>query len=216
MIFITFEGCDGAGKTTLADAVAMDLFKRGYSVQSGFAPSFVFTTKRMARLTTAQEAAIFFDDLEERQREFDEIPERTILLQDRWAESTHVYQGLVGAASDGELRDHIYKRARQMTAPDLTIYLRVSPQIAAERIAERDGARPNIERLSDVIDAYDRLYRDSCSKFPYIAQIWSPSHVSGIWEQPVYRPLARAQFDEVVETVANLIIDKWKEKYGSE
>lgn len=192
---------------------AATIFFDALQARRGYAPGFVLTPHQMARLTPAQAATIFFDDLQAQQMDFDGIPERTILLQDRWAESAYVYQGLVDAASDGELRDAIYRRARQMTAPDLTIYLRVSPQIAAERIAERDGATPNIERLSDVIDAYDRLYRDSCSKFPYIAQIWSPSHVSGIWEQPVYRPLARAQFDEVVETVANLIIDKWKEKY---
>ena len=210
MIFITFEGCEGADKAALIDAVQTNLFNRDYSVLRGRLPNFAFNLTK---------SSVFDDPLTTKRfwkttkRQFADIPERTILLQDRWAESTYVYQGLVGAASDGELRDAIYRRARQMTAPDLTIYLRVSPQIAAERIAERDGATPNIERLSKVVDAYDRLYRDSCSKFSYIAQIWSPSHVSGIWEQPVYRPLARAQFDEVVETVANLIIDKWKEKY---
>jgi len=200
MIFVTFEGCDGAGKTTLADAVAMDLFKRGYSVQSGYAPSFIFTPHQMARLTPAQAATLFFDDLQSRERDFDEIPERTILLQDRWAESTYVYQGLVGAASDGELRDHIYKRARQMTAPDLTVFLPVSPQRAAQRIAARDKKPADIEHLTKIVAAYDRIY---CAGF-------------GIWDQRVYRPSGHAKFNEIVETVADLVIDKWKEKYGAQ
>ena len=200
MIFISFEGCDGAGKTTLAEAVTMDLFKRGYSVQSGYAPSFIFTPKRMAQLTAAQAATLFFDDLHERQRDFDEIPERTILLQDRWAESTYVYQGLVGAASDSELRDHIYKRARQMTAPDLTIFLPVSPQMAATRIELRDSVAPDIEHLTKIVAAYDRIY---CAGL-------------GIWDQRVYRPSNHATHNEIVETVANLTIDIWKEKYGSQ
>jgi thymidylate kinase len=152
MMFITIEGCNSAGKTTLAQAVAMNLSKRGYSVQSGYGPGFIFTPhqvarctptraatiffdalqarrgyapgfvltpRQMARLTPAQAATIFFDDLQAQQVDFDSIPERTILLQDRWAESTYVYQGLVGAASDSELRDAIYRRARQMTAPEL-------------------------------------------------------------------------------------------------
>jgi dTMP kinase len=199
MIFITFEGCDGAGKTTLAEAVTMDLFKRGYSVQSGYAPSFVFTPYQMARLTPAQAATLFFDDLQSRERDFDEIPERTILLQDRWAESTYIYQGLVGAATDGELRDDIYKRARQMTAPDLTVFLPVSPQVAAKRIHTRDGVDADIDRLTKIIAAYDRIY---CAGL-------------GIWDQRVYRPSAHATFDEIVSNVANLAIDKWEEKYGA-
>jgi len=210
MIFITFEGIDGAGKTTLADAVAMDLFKRGYSVQSGFAPSFIFTPHQriqMARLTPAETARVrafaatlFFDDLQSREREFEDIPERTILLQDRWAESTYVYQGLVGATSDGELRDHIYKRARQMTAPDLTVYLPVSGQIASSRILARDGKESDIYHLNKLAAAYDRIY---CAGM-------------GIWDQRVYRPSGHATFDEIVENVADLIIDTWKEKYGSQ
>ena len=199
MIFITFEGIDGAGKTTLADAVAMDLFKQGYSVQRGYAPSFVFKPDQMARLTPAQAATLFFDDLQSRERNFDEIPERTILLQDRWAESTYVYQGLVGAASDGELRDDIYKRARQMIAPVLTVFLPVSPQRAAQRIAARDKKPADIEHLTKLAAAYDRIY---CAGM-------------GIWDQRVYRPSGHATFDEIVETVADLIIDTWKEKYGS-
>ena len=199
MIFITFEGCEGSGKTTLANAVAMDLFVQGYDVHSGFAPSFIFTPDQMARLTLAQAATIFFDDLQSREREFDEIPERTILLQDRWAESTYVYQGLVGATSDVELRDHIYKRARQMTAPDLTVYLPVSGQIASNRIQARDGKESDIYHLNKLAAAYDRIY---CAGM-------------GIWDQRVYRPSGHATFDEIVETVADLIIDTWKEKYGS-
>lgn len=199
MIFITFEGCDGAGKTTLANAVAMDLFKRGYDVHSGYAPSFVFTPDRMARLTPAQAATLFFDDLQSRAREFDEIPERTILLQDRWAESTYVYQGLVAAAKDDEVRDKIYKRARQMTAPDLTVYLPVSGQIAFSRILARDGKESDVYHLNKLAAAYDRIY---CAGM-------------GIWDQRVYRPSGHATFDEIIETVADLIIDTWKEKYGS-
>ena len=200
MIFITFEGIDGGGKTILADAVARDLFKQGYSVQSGFAPSFIFTPHQMARLTPAQAATLFFDDLQSHEREFDEIPERTILLQDRWAESTYVYQGLVGATSDGELRDHIYKRARQMTAPDLTVFLPITPQRAAQRVAARDNKAADIEHLTKIIAAYDRIY---CAGM-------------GIWDQRVYRPSGHATFDEIVENVADLIIDTWKEKYGSQ
>lgn len=199
MIFITFEGCDGAGKTVLANAVAMDLFKRRYSAQTGFAPNFFFTPNRIARLTPAQAATLFFDDLQAQQRDFDEISERTILLQDRWAESTYVYQGLVGAASDGELRDYIYRRARQMTAPDLTVYLPVTPQVAAERIEARDNKPADIEHLKKIVAAYDRIY---CAEL-------------GIWDQRVYRPSNHAAHDEIVETIADLTIDIWKEKYGS-
>lgn len=199
MIFITFEGIDGAGKTTLANAVAMDLFKRGYSVQSGFAPSFIFTPHQMAQLTPAQAATLFFDDLASLEREFDEIPERTILLQDRWAESTYVYQGLVAAAKDDEVRDKIYKQAQQMTAPDVTVFLRITPQTAATRVELRDSVAPDIEHLIKIVAAYDRIY---CAGV-------------GIWHQPIYRPSSHATFDVIVETVADMVIDKWREKYGS-
>ena len=199
MIFVTFEGIDGAGKTTLADAVAMDLFVQGYDVHSGFAPSFMFTPDQMARLTPDQVATIFFDDIKAQERDFHEIPERTILLQDRWAESTYVYQGLVAAAKDDEVRDKIYKQARQKTAPDLTIFLPITPQRAAQRVAARDNKAADIDHLTKVVAAYDRIY---CAGM-------------GIWDQRVYRPSGHTTFDEIVETVADLIIDTWKEKYGA-
>ena len=146
----------------------------------------------------AQAATLFFDDIKAQERDFHEIPERTILLQDRWAESTYVYQGLVAAAKDDEVRDKIYKQARQMTAPDLTVCAAVVAMVAAARIQKRDGKTSDISHLAKIVAAYDQIYRDG----------------AGIWGQPVYP--TGPSFNDNVETVSNLAIAFWKEKYGSQ
>ena len=199
MIFITFEGIDGAGKTTLANAVAMDLFKRGYSVQSGHAPGSAYTSERIGRLTPDQAAKLFFDDIKAQDRGFDEIPERTILLQDRWAESTYVYQGIVAAAMDSEARDKIYKQAQQMTAPDLTIYLYIDPRIAAGQIENKGEIAPDLDYLGQVAAGYKNLYAQR----------------TGIWNQLVYTFYGSLGVDRIKGDVTDLIIDTWKEKYGA-
>ena len=197
MIFITFECCEGAQKTALIDAVEMYLFSRDYNVLRGRLPNFAFNLSKSSVFDDPQTTKRFWKTT---RQQIDNIPECTILLQDRWAESVYVYQGLVGATSDGELRDHIYKRARQMTAPDLTVFLPITPQRAAQRVAARDNKAADIEHLTKIIAAYDRIY---CAGM-------------GIWDQRVYRPSGHATFDEIVENVADLIIDTWKEKYGSQ
>lgn len=200
MIFITFEGTDGADRPLIVDSVAMNLFKRGYSVQSTHYQIRKYRTDNIAELTPDQGESLFFEDINTQERDFDEIPDRTIVLQDRWAEAAYVYHGLVAAATYGEMRDRIFKRARQATAPDLTVYLSVSPQRAAQRIAARDGIWIDTDYLAKLVAAYDRIY---CAGM-------------GIWDQRVYRPSGHATFDEIVENVADLIIDTWKEKYGSQ
>ena len=68
---------------------------------------------------------------QEIQQRLDNLPDGTIVLQDRWADSTYVYQ------LDGEKAIGDPDPFSQVRYPDLTFYLPVPPSIAYSRLVFR-------------------------------------------------------------------------------
>lgn len=166
--FVTFEGIDGSGKTTVSRLVAESLREKGQSVYltseptktwlgdavrhaydgdvGAIAESFLFLADRAAHLTEIRE----------------HLERRELVLCDRYADSTYAYQG---ARLEGLVDDSIrfLQRASEswMLRPDLTILLRVPAELARKRIE----GRPNLVRFEDlaflkkVASNYDRLAR---------------------------------------------------------
>jgi dTMP kinase len=166
--FVTFEGIDGSGKTTVSRLVAESLRAKGHRVHltieptktwlgeavrhaydgdvGAFAESFLFLADRAAHLMDIQA----------------HLDKRELVLCDRYADSTYAYQG---ARLEGLVDDPIrfLQRASEswMLHPDLTILLRVPAELARKRIE----GRPNLIRFEDlaflkkVAANYDRLAR---------------------------------------------------------
>ena len=166
--FVTFEGIDGSGKTTVSRLVAESLRAQGHRVHltteptkswlgdavrraydddvGAIAESFLFLADRAAHLTDIRA----------------HLKKRELVLCDRYADSTYAYQG---ARLEGVMKDPIrfLQRVSEPWAlrPNVTILLRISAELARKRIE----GRPRLIRFEDlaflkkVAANYDRLAR---------------------------------------------------------
>lgn len=166
--FVTFEGIDGSGKTTVSRLVAESLRARGHSVYLTSEPTKTWLGDAVRHAYDGDVGAIAesFLFLADRAAHLTEIRahlgRRELVLCDRYADSTYAYQG---ARLEGLVDDPIrfLQRASEswVLRPDLTILLRVRAELARKRIE----GRPNLVRFEDlaflrkVAANYDRLAR---------------------------------------------------------
>jgi len=166
--FVTFEGIDGSGKTTIVHRIEPELRKRGYTVALTSEPTrtWLGDAVRKSYEDDVGPVAETFLFLADRARHTDEI--RTwlragaIVVSDRYADSTYAYQG---ARLEGIVKDPI-RWLRRVSAPavlepDLTILLEVPPRLGLRRIAGRKR-KVRFEKegfLTRVAKNYDRLAR---------------------------------------------------------
>ena len=142
--FITIEGIDGAGKTTIAHRIEAELRHRGYRVVLTTEPTRSWLGDAVKRsydddVGPLAETFLFLAD---RARHTDQIRSwiaaGRIVISDRYADSTYAYQG---ARLRGVVRDPVrWLRAVSepvVVEPDLTILLDVPPRLGLRRIADR-------------------------------------------------------------------------------
>jgi len=150
LVFVTFEGIDGCGKTTLAEAVFGVLGDRAYltheprylkpSLRDPLALAFLFIADRA-------EHAIEIRDAQER---YDYV------LCDRYSDSTYAYQGVLIAESHGMSLNEaveLLKRAHaliDLPVPDMTFLIDLDPEEARSR--KDEGFDPELVRM--VREAY--------------------------------------------------------------
>jgi len=153
--FIVLEGLDGAGTTTQCAAIARAFRAEGAAVEITMEPSGgpIGTLIRQAlthrvglpggRPLTAETLALLFaaDRVDHLAGEIEPALERgALVLSDRYLLSSLAYQGAqVGLAWVSQVN----ARAR---TPDLTLFLEVSPRVAASRRADRGGREELYER----------------------------------------------------------------------
>jgi len=166
--FVTFEGIDGSGKTTVSRLVTESLRAKGSTVYLTSEPtkSWLGDAVRHAYVDDVGAIAESFLFLADRAAHLTDIRAHLrkgeLVLCDRYADSTYAYQG---ARLDGLLNDPIrfLQRASESWTlrPDLTILLRIPAELARKRIE----GRPNLIRFEDVAFLkkvaanYDRLAR---------------------------------------------------------
>lgn len=148
--FITLEGGEGAGKSTQARRLADQLEREGFSVvvtrEPGGSPKaeairHVILSGRAEPLGPAGEAMLFaaarIDHLDVTIRPA--LARGDWVICDRFADSTRVYQGALGAVPRS-LIDALERVAVGATRPDLTLLLDIPPEIGLARAAARRGA----------------------------------------------------------------------------
>ncbi len=168
--FITIEGIDGAGKTTLAMALRDEL-ARARPVQLLREPGGVVLSERIRDLVKDPElrcgpraeallyAAARAQLVEERLRPL--LAEGRWVLLDRFVDSSLAYQGVgrgLGVAQVAALNAF----ATGGLTPDRTLLLRVDPAIGRARQEGREGEPDRLERedmrfFREINDAYDEL-----------------------------------------------------------
>jgi len=180
--FITFEGGDGAGKTTLIESVYLHLACLGANVLKTRAPGGteagqeirqVILTPRSGGLSKRCELLLYLADRAEHVEAFirPALKNNKIVLCDRYNDSTLVYQGAARGFDEKWLRKLLSFATDDLT-PDLTFYLDVDPAIGVARTLRSRGAKDRLEAESLAFHRKVRLaYRAIAKKEPKRVQI---------------------------------------------
>jgi dTMP kinase len=171
---ITIEGLDGAGKSTLAHALARELTDRGQRVELLREPGGVEVSERIRALVKdptlavapRAEALLYAAARAQLVQELlAPLLERgTLVLLDRFVDSSLAYQGVGRALGVEEVRA-INKFATGGLTPDRTLLLSISPAIGRARQQTRALTPDRLELESDdffatIATAYDQLARE--------------------------------------------------------
>ena len=145
--FITFEGGEGAGKSTQITRLAEVLKARGFDVlvtrEPGGSPGaeavrHVLLSGAAEKLGPEMEAILFAsarnDHVEQVIRPA--VDSGKIVLCDRFMDSSRVYQGVTGGL-DPEFMRQLEEVAIHGMVPDLTLILDINPELGLERAAKR-------------------------------------------------------------------------------
>ncbi len=166
--FVTFEGIDGSGKTTVSHLVAEALASRGVTTFLTEEPTKRWTGDAVRRayrddVGPVAEAFLFLADRAAHQEEIRRhLAEGAVVLCDRYADSTYAYQGARLAGTVKEPLAYLQRMTRPwLLIPDLTLLLRISPEAALSRIAGRpEHIRfEELAFLKKVARNYDTLSR---------------------------------------------------------
>ena len=179
--FITFEGGDGAGKSSLIISLHAALIEKGLKVIQTRAPGGTEPGKIIRELILHPQDPVvskaeLFLYLADRAQHGEKIikpslEEGTFVLCDRYNDSTVAYQG--GARGFGmEEVETLCNFATGGLQPSLTLYLDIDPEIGLERIKSATGRKDQIEQ--ETIDFHKKIrkaFHDIAKKNPDRFQI---------------------------------------------
>ena len=191
-VFITFEGGDGAGKTTLIEKLYSYLKKQSCDVVKTRAPGGtdlgqeirrLLLEKREVPLSERAELLLFLAD---RAQHVDQIIRpalkgKKILLCDRFNDSTYAYQG--GARGFGEaLVRKLCDFSCDGLHPHLTLYLDLDPLIGLKRVKKAGLTKDRIESEKlpfhrSIRRAFHRIAKKEPKRFHLLDASQSPEAV---------------------------------------
>ena len=191
--FVTFEGIDGSGKSTILKLVYKQLKSQGYDVVSTYEPTDTWIGKLVQRcIETNTDPFVtvftFIADRIEHGKQIQQwIDEGKIVLCDRYEESTYAYQGV-------QLKDAIKNSVpwlkelskNRIPVPDITFLFVIDPKKALDRIQNRDNLIP-----------FERLF--------FLEQVHK-NYIRLALEERFYKLDATKSIEELVETCCKKII----------
>jgi dTMP kinase len=191
-LFLTFEGGEGAGKTTLIEAIASQLSAEGHSVLKTREPGgtkmgeqirhLLLDNTKDVPLCPRAELCLF---LAARAQHIQEViapalEQQKIVLCDRFNDSTIAYQGVargLGMQEVTQFCDFI----SQGLQPNLTLYLDISPEVGLSR-AKKVRAQDRIESEAGdfhtkIRQAFLAIHRAHPHRFQLLDASQSPQEV---------------------------------------
>lgn len=154
-LFITLEGGEGAGKSTLIKALSARLSNAGRIVETTREPGGTEGAEAIRALlvqgagdrwTPTTEVLLFYaarqDHLDRKIRPA--LAAGSVVLCDRFADSTRAYQGAAGGTGS-ELVEQLDVLIVGETQPDLTLILDLPPEAGLARAASRGGVEVRFE-----------------------------------------------------------------------
>ncbi|MEM3396086.1 MAG: dTMP kinase [Thermoplasmata archaeon] len=171
--FITIEGIDGTGKSTLIPALKSFIEELGLEVTVTTEPTDTWLGKNVKRGFTEEispftETFLFLADRCEHTKWVrEEVRKGKIVLCDRYADSTYAYQGAALENIIEKPMDWLIEISRHVVIePDLTILLVAKPETVIQRIAPR-GEWTKFERL-EYLRKVNENYLNLAKKFERI------------------------------------------------
>lgn len=190
--FITFEGGEGAGKSTLIDAILEALTARGLAALKTRAPGgtkvgaeirALLLHKKELALTGRAELLLFLADRAQHVKEVIEpaLKEGKILLCDRFNDSTIAYQGGARTLGVDKVKELTHFASFGLI-PDLTLYLDIDPAIGLKRAARAGGGKDRIEEETlafhqTLREAYLAIAHEEPGRFKRIDASAAPAQV---------------------------------------
>jgi dTMP kinase len=189
--FITFEGIDGAGKSTHIDAVAQRLRQAGARVVCTREPGGTPLAERLRELVlheamdTLTETLLMFAA---RRNHLQQVIEPALalgdtVLCDRFTDATFAYQG-GGRGVELSLLSELERRVQGKLQPDLTLWFDLPVEMAAQRRAQARAAdrfeKEDLEFFERVRAAYQARVNATPQRF---VRIEAARDRDAVWQQ---------------------------------
>lgn len=166
MIFISLEGVDGSGKTTIAKLLKDDLVQKGFKVLVTREPGGAKISEQI-RTIILDNKNVSMDPWTEtllyiaaRKQHLEDViiptlKSNTIVICDRFMDSTSVYQGFARFLGITDV-DEVQNIVLGAMKPDLTLFFDITPKEAQMRILKRNK---NLDRLeSENFEFHEKVY----------------------------------------------------------
>ena len=164
--FITFEGPEGSGKTSVIMAVEQYLTNKGYDILTTREPGGIkiaedirniILDKENTAMDPHAEALLFAASRSQHfhQKILPALQEGKIIICDRFIDSSLAYQGFARELGIDEVYD-INKFGIGQTLPMLTIFIDVPPKVGLERVFSK---RDKVDRLDlETLAFHEKVY----------------------------------------------------------
>lgn len=194
--FISFEGIDGAGKSTHIEGLAQWFKSRGHVVTLTREPGGTPLAEKFRELALNEsmdpltEALVMFAARREHLVQVIEpaLARGEVVLCDRFTDATFAYQG-GGRGFDWNVLKALEQMVQNVPAatlrqPDLTIWFDLDPAVAAQRLStarvpDKFESQPQ-SFFQAVRDGYAKRMQESPSRF---AQIAADQSREGVWSE---------------------------------
>jgi dTMP kinase len=176
--FITFEGPEGAGKTTIIHMVQQKLIQDGYTIVLTREPGGIQIAEQIREIILnpsntemdARTEALLYAAARRQhlvEKVIPELNKGNIVLCDRFIDSSLAYQGHARGIGVEDIFA-INQFAIEQTMPQATLYFDIEPEVGLERINK--GRRDEINRLDlESLDFHYKVrdgYLSLLSEFP--------------------------------------------------
>lgn len=160
-LFITFEGIDGAGKSTHIESLAAAFRAQGRAVTLTREPGGTPLAEKLRAMVLNDpmdplaEALLIFAARRDHLAQVIEpaLARGDVVLCDRFTDATFAYQG-AGRGFDLAVLSQLEAWVQQGRSPDLTVWFDLPPETAAERLA---GARVPDKFESQPVEFFRRV-----------------------------------------------------------
>ncbi|MGV4968033.1 dTMP kinase [Priestia aryabhattai] len=176
--FITFEGPEGAGKTTIIHMVQQKLIQDGYTIVLTREPGGIRIAEQIREIILnpsntemdARTEALLYAAARRQhlvEKVIPELNKGNIVLCDRFIDSSLAYQGNARGIGVEDIFA-INQFAIEQTMPQATLYFDIEPEVGLERI--NNGRKDEINRLDlESLDFHYKVrdgYLSLLSEFP--------------------------------------------------